>query len=92
MPGIREIQGAVLGRLPYYLVWQLSIALLSFLFFLIAFGSFDYRIYYCLLQLFLLYYCLAVVFSIFSIIVLQLFLLSLTLFFYLLSFYCYNIL
>jgi len=41
VPGMREIKGAVLGRLPYYLVWQLPIALPSFLPFLIAFGSFD---------------------------------------------------
>ncbi len=41
MPGMREIKGAVLGRLPYYLVWQLPIALPSFLPFLIEFGSFD---------------------------------------------------
>jgi hypothetical protein len=60
VPGMREINGAVLGRLPYYLVWQLPSALPSFLPFLIAFGSFDYRAYYCLfavvftaLQLFL---------------------------------------
>ena len=31
MPGMREIKGSVLGRLPYYLVWQLPIALPSFL-------------------------------------------------------------
>jgi len=31
VPGIREIKGSVLGRLPYYLVWQLPIALPSFL-------------------------------------------------------------
>ena len=35
VPGIREIKGSVLGRLPYYLVWQLSIALFSFLLFLL---------------------------------------------------------
>jgi len=31
VPGMREIKGSVLGRLPYYLVWQLPIALPSFL-------------------------------------------------------------
>jgi len=35
VPGMREIKGSVLGRLPYYLVWQLPIALLSFLLFLL---------------------------------------------------------
>ncbi len=35
VPGMREIKGSVLGRLPYYLVWQLPIALFSFLFFLL---------------------------------------------------------
>jgi len=58
---MREIKGAVLGRLPYYLIWQLPICTSLFPPLLIAFGSFDYRAYYCLLQLFLPYYCLAVV-------------------------------
>ncbi len=35
MPGMREIKGSVLGRLLYYLVWQLPIALFSFLLFLL---------------------------------------------------------
>jgi len=35
VPGMREIKGSVLGRLLYYLVWQLPIALLSFLLFLL---------------------------------------------------------
>ena len=35
VPGMREIKGSMLGRLLYYLVWQLSIALLFFLFFLL---------------------------------------------------------
>jgi len=35
VPGMREIKGSVLGRLPYYLVWQLPIALPSFLLFLL---------------------------------------------------------
>jgi len=43
VPGMREIKGAVLGRLPYYLVWQLPIALSSFLPFLIAFGMAGYK-------------------------------------------------
>ena len=35
VPGMRDIKGSVLGRLSYYLVWQLPIALLSFLSFLL---------------------------------------------------------
>jgi len=39
VPGMREIKGSVLGRLPYYLVWQHCTSLFPPL--LIAFGSFD---------------------------------------------------
>ncbi len=35
VPRMREIKGSVLGRLPYYLVWQLLIALFFFLLFLL---------------------------------------------------------
>jgi len=46
VPGMREIKGTVLGRLPYYLVWQLPIALPSFLPLLIALAVVSS--YYCL--------------------------------------------
>ncbi len=75
---MREIKGSILGRLPYYLVWQLPIAFFSFLLFLlhstlliiahiIVFVVVSF--YYCL-AIISFYYCFAIIFFIFYFILL----------------------